>query len=305
VNRRIPNGMYGGVRGRELITPSYSIGNVGVSTRQINGASYHSSRLLCGREDHTLMSKYPSSTVTSKWTKTKWLIADDKLKKFVPKTKLFSRSSLESLTDRYKTVYFKPTNGTGGKDIARIQRKNSLFTVQIDSKKMKCNSTKDLYTKLKTMAKGSSYLLQQGIDLMTSNGHPFDLRVMIQKPKDKGWVPSAVFTKVGKKNKVVTNYHQGGKLAFLEETLKAAGYSARGITKAKEKLNHMGVSTGRCFSRHRKGFRELGLDVAIDSKGRYWILEVNTRPQFYPLKYMNDKRMYHRIVKYGKEYGRF
>jgi hypothetical protein len=25
MNRRIPNGTYGGVRGRELITPSYSI----------------------------------------------------------------------------------------------------------------------------------------------------------------------------------------------------------------------------------------------------------------------------------------
>ena len=251
------------------------------------------------------MSKYPSATVKSKWTKTKWLLADGQLKKFVPVTKLFSRSSLESFTDKYQTIYFKPTNGTGGKNIARIQRKNSVFTVQIDSKKMKFNSTKDLYTKLKTMAKGSSYLLQQGIDLMTSNGNPFDLRVMIQKSKAKGWVPSAVFAKVGKGNKVVTNYHQGGKLAFLRETLKAAGYSTEGITKAKEKLNKMGVTTGRCFTGYRKGFRELGLDVAIDSKGRYWILEVNTRPQFYPLKYMKDKSMYHRIVRYGKEYGRF
>jgi hypothetical protein len=49
------------------------------------------------------------------------------------------------------------------------------------------------------------------------------------------------------------------------------------------------------LDRNRKGFRELGLDVAIDKRGRFWILEVNTRPQFYPLKHMWNKQLYQRI----------
>ncbi|MGO4373811.1 hypothetical protein AB4Z21_24220 [Paenibacillus sp. MCAF20] len=35
-----------------------------------------------------------------------------------------------------------------------------------------------------------------------------------------------------------------------------------------------------------------------------WILEVNTKPQFYPLKKLGDKTMYNRIISYAKQYGR-
>ena len=66
----------------------------------------------------------------------------------------------------------------------------------------------------------------------------------------------------------------------------------------------MGVTVGNKFDQHLKGFRELGLDVAIDTEGIPWILEVNTRPQFYPLKNMKNKKLYNRIVSYSKQYGR-
>ncbi|MDF2671379.1 MAG: hypothetical protein K0R67_3685, partial [Paenibacillus sp.] len=35
------------------------------------------------------------------------------------------------------------------------------------------------------------------------------------------------------------------------------------------------------------------------------ILEVNTRPQFYPLKDKKDKTLYYRILSYAKQYGRY
>ncbi|MNR59562.1 Tubulin-tyrosine ligase family protein [compost metagenome] len=69
-------------------------------------------------------------------------------------------------------------------------------------------------------------------------------------------------------------------------------------------LKQLGVSVGHNFDQNFKGFRELGLDVAIDNKGKPWILEVNTRPQFYPLKNMSNRKLYKRIVDTGKQYGR-
>jgi glutathione synthase/RimK-type ligase-like ATP-grasp enzyme len=250
-----------------------------------------------------MMDKYKSASVKSKWAKTKWMIRDQNLKQYIPETGIYRKASLKRFAKKYKLIYFKPDFGTGGFHIARIERiKMNKFLVKSNSGKSVAQSVDSLHQCLNKMAKGKSYLLQRGIDLKHSGGHPFDLRVMIQK--SRGWVASAYFSKLGKRGKVATNYHQGGKLGYLEQTLRGAGYSKKDIAKTRKQLLKMGIHTGKCFDRHHKGFRELGLDVAIDRKNRFWILEVNTRPQFYPLKYMKNKTMYRTILKYGKEYGR-
>ncbi|WP_409347314.1 YheC/YheD family protein [Paenibacillus sp. MBLB4367] len=113
-----------------------------------------------------------------------------------------------------------------------------------------------------------------------------------------------MFTKIGKPAKVATNYHQGGQLRYFRQTLSGAGFGNSDIVRIEAELKNLGKSVGRLFNGRKKGFRELGLDVTLDKKGRAWILEVNTRPQFYPLKYFRDKSMYRRIMFYTKQYGR-
>lgn len=249
------------------------------------------------------MAKYKSASVKSKWTKTKWMLRDPGLKRYIPETAIYKKEALKRYVKKYRLIYFKPTGGTGGFNITRIERKNpNEFLVKNSSGKSIAHSVNTLHQRLHRSAKGRSYLLQQGIDLEQTGGRPFDIRVMLQKTK--GWIVSATFTKVGKRGKVATNYHQGGKLGYLEQTLRGAGYTDKEIAEARKELRKMGTRTGKCFDRYRKGFRELGLDVAIDRKGRFWVLEVNTQPQFYPLKYMKNKTMYKKILRYGKTYGR-
>jgi len=251
------------------------------------------------------MPRYKSTTEKSKWTKTKWLLKDPHLKKHVPATQKYSKSNLKKFVKRYQTVYYKPIYGTGGNGIAKVTRLgHKKYQVKSNSIHKITHSINSLHKKLKKISGSKSYILQRGIYLKLHKNRPFDVRVMVQKSKKEGWVPTAIFSKIGRKGKVATNYHQGGRLALLGETLRGAGYSESKIEKTRRKLKRMGIQSGRCFDRHRKGFRELGLDVAIDRKGRYWILEVNTRPQFYPLKHLKNKEPYRRIVKYGREYGR-
>ncbi|MFC5528063.1 YheC/YheD family protein [Cohnella yongneupensis] len=246
-----------------------------------------------------------SISVKSKWTKTKWLLADRALRQFVPETKLFTLSSLNDMTGRYKMVYFKPTGGSGGNGIARIVRTSSRkFRVKKDARTFETSSTGSLYGRLKRIARGRSYLLQKGIHLQTSGGRPFDFRMTMQKPEKGKWVPSVMFVKLGKPNTVVTNYHQGGKLALVGETLRRSGYSSGQIERYKMRLRTLGLQTARCFERRSPRFRELGLDVALDRTGRLWILEVNTRPNFYALKSLRDKSLFRTMVRYGKKYGR-
>ncbi|ANE48717.1 hypothetical protein SY83_04115 [Paenibacillus swuensis] len=246
-----------------------------------------------------------SISVKSKWTKTKWLLSDRNLTQYVPETKRFTRASLNEMTGRYKMVYFKPTNGTGGSGIARIVRTPSRkFRVKKDARMVEVTSVSSLYAHLLKIARGRSYLLQRGVYLQTSRGRPFDLRVTMQKTGGGKWVPTVMFVKLGKPNNVVTNYHQGGKLELIEQTLRRSGYNTAQIKQYQLKLKSLGMKTAHCFNRHSVKFKELGLDVALDRDGRLWILEVNTRPGFSALKSLGDKSLYRTIVRYGKTYGR-
>lgn len=79
--------------------------------------------------------KYKSLSVKSKWIKTKWLIKHRKLKKFIPRTMLFNSKNLDLMLSAFSTIYFKPTDGTGGADIFRIKRKDSGYQIHLNSVK--------------------------------------------------------------------------------------------------------------------------------------------------------------------------
>ncbi|CAM4424548.1 YheC/YheD family protein [Paenibacillus alkaliterrae] len=247
---------------------------------------------------------YSSTTVKSKWTKTKWLLKSAKIRTYMPETLRYSRGNLRSMLSRYSTVYFKPTGGTGGFNIVRITRLASGYRLQHSSETKRYKTFDALYEYLNKQARTRPYLLQKGIKLAATKGQPFDIRVMVQKSNKGSWKSTALFTKIGRPGKVATNYHQGGRLGYFRQTLSGAGFGTTAVRRKEQELKKLGESVGRIFDEHGNGFRELGLDVALDGKGNAWILEVNTRPQFYPLKHMTDKSMHRRIMEYARQYGR-
>lgn len=210
-----------------------------------------------------------------------------------------------AMLSAYPTVYFKPTDGSGGKNIIRIQKRAKGFQMQFKAVKSSFSTLNLLYDNLQSFSRHRPFLLQRGIPLARTNGNPFDIRVMIQKTDGGVWKCTAVFTKIGKSGMVATNYNQGGRIGFFQQTMAGAGYDKDSIKRMEARLEELGVTVGGIFDQRKTGFRELGLDVALSSSGRPWILEVNTRPQFYPLKNMKDKRMYNRILSYAKFYGRY
>lgn len=251
------------------------------------------------------MVKYRSSSISSKWLKTQWLVRQKDLRNHVPRTLRFNKHNLKSMLSAYSTVYFKPTSGSGGFNIVRIKKWKGGYQTQYNRARTTYSTLDRLYAMLSRFSKKRSFLLQKGIHLARTNGRPFDIRVMVQKTNKGAWLSTAIITKVGKPGKVATNYHQGGKLKLLRPTLSGAGYNRASIQHMEAKLKRLGVSVGKNFARRRKGFRELGLDVALDSKRKPWILEVNTRPEIYPIRKMRNKTLYRRIIFYAKQYGRY
>lgn len=249
--------------------------------------------------------RYKSTSIKSKWTKTKWLLQDAYTSKFVPHTMLFTRGNLGTMLERHTTVFFKPTGGSGGFRIYRIKKlADGGYMLQHNATKTYYSSMNALYARLRNRTGGDSYLLQRGIKLAKTGGRPFDIRVMVQKSNAGNWVSTAMFTKIGRRGKIATNYNQGGSIGHLRATLRGAGYNGDRIERKESELRQLGQAVGRLFDRRITGFKELGLDVALDGAGQSWILEVNTRPQYYPLNRSDYRSLYRRISRVSKQYGR-
>ncbi|MFD2614276.1 YheC/YheD family protein [Paenibacillus gansuensis] len=246
---------------------------------------------------------YSSRSVRSKWTKTKWLRQNRTLRRHIPHTSLFTKSNLDTMLNHYRLVYFKPTGGTGGQRIVRLKKTRQGWQSKYNFTVTTHRDRQMLYRYLRSFSKGNSFLLQKGIRLAKVHGRSFDIRVMMQKTNYGNWINSGLFTKIGHPGKVATNYNQGGTVGTVEAALSGAGFRRAAVRHKKAQLRQLGVAAGKVFSRKHRRFRELGLDVAMTPKGRLWILEVNTRPQYYPLK-ISHKKIYNRIRDYAKQYGR-
>lgn len=245
---------------------------------------------------------YRHDSISSKWTKTEWLLKNTELNQYIPETVLFNKSRLLTMLSTHRTVFFKPVNSFGGTNIIRIQKRSDGFQAQHLSTTWTYPKLQPLFMKLAHFAKGKPYLLQQGINLARSNGKPFDIRVMVQKTPSGDWVCTGMFAKVGIKGKIVTNVHQGGSLGYFDKTLDGAGFHSETIRQLESQLKELGVRVGKQFDLHGDRFHELGLDVALDNSGQPWILEVNTRPSIGPLKDLSDRSLYRKLLTYRKEY---
>ncbi len=241
--------------------------------------------------------------VFSKWKKTRTLQSSS-LKRFVPETAVFNYDHLKEMIARHKMVYVKPDKGTHGNGVMRAeQRSDTSFELRGGVSTQTFNSLDNLHAAIKSRIGNRTYLVQQGIRMMTHRGRKFDLRVLVQKNLDNKWETMSILGRKAAARKIVTNVSNGGKMETLAKLLHSRLNNAA-IRRLGRELEQLGISTGQQLGRSYKGLKELGLDIALDKSMHPWILEVNTKPAIYVYRTF-DPPAYRRIRRYAKAYGRF
>lgn len=238
-----------------------------------------------------------SKFVGSKWKKTIAIQKDSLVASCIPETVPMNKESLSRLLDRYGMVYIKPEHGSYGNGVMRVEKLKSGYRYQLNQKRNNYSSFRAMYTAILKDTKRKRYLVQRGINLLKYNGRPFDLRVMVQLSPSKQWETTGIIGRVAAKGKVVTNYHNGGEIVTAERLL------APHTKKVKAKLislAKLGVMTGRAMRKSFPNVYKIGLDVAMESELKPWILEVNTSPDPYIFLKHPDRRIFQKIRRYER-----
>lgn len=241
--------------------------------------------------------------IGSKWRKTVALMRSKPLRRLIPETTRYDRARLIKMLNRYGMVYVKPETGTHGKGVMRVARDGKNFRYQLGKQPRVFHSYGDMANELGKRVKGRRYLIQRGIRLLKHKGRAFDLRVMAQVNPGKKWETTGIIGRVAAPRKIVTNYHDGGKLVQVRRLLSGhMGKSAMSSTI--RRLESVGVLAGQAMRSRYSGIREVGVDVGLDRTLTPWIIEVNTSPDPYIFRKLPDPSVFRKIRKYQRAYRR-
>ncbi|WP_082311041.1 YheC/YheD family protein [Paenibacillus sp. FJAT-27812] len=244
--------------------------------------------------------------VTSKWAKSKIMLRSDYLRQYMPPAKLFTRESLHSMLSEYGMVYVKPVSGTKGNGVIRVERTNTPalgYRYQLGKKVMFSPTFGHLYLRLVRQKKNRKYLVQKGIHLLKHQRRRFDIRVMVQKNLRNDWEVTGIIGRLAHPGKIVTNYHSGGTPMALER-LMAEHASPSELEAFNNRLRKLSITVANNLQEAYPNLKELGVDIAIDTKLHPWILEVNTCPDLYIFRKLPDQSVFQKVYRYAVAYGR-
>ncbi|GIP36960.1 hypothetical protein J31TS4_02400 [Paenibacillus sp. J31TS4] len=234
----------------------------------------------------------------TKLGKAKYLLDHAELSLHVPDTASATKEELLWFLDKYRMVYVKPNNGTGGHGVLKVRvSRGGRYSYQVGKQKRTFSSYEELYRSLAKRLASRRHLVQRGIRLLRYDKRPFDIRVMIQKNLKGEWENTGIIARIAYPGKVVTNYHSGGTPIDVRIPLKPHIEEER-LEETVEKLEKFGHAIASYIGKGYPKVTAIGVDVALDRELRPWIIEVNTKPDPYIFKKLKDKSVFHRVIRY-------
>lgn len=235
--------------------------------------------------------------VVSKWTKNNVLLENELLQPYLPHMQLLTKQTLLEMLSFYPILYLKPDNGMKGKGIIRLTQQDAQFIVQTSDTNITIPTFEQLTHYLKRLIKDHKYLIQQGIPLLSYDEQPIDFRVLLQRPYDE-WVYAGLVGKLGEKNAITTNFASGGQaVRFREIIMQTLHMPYEEIKNLRDELKRISLLISDQLTSSYAGLRELGIDYAIDTEGKIWIIEVNTTPGHQLFKFLPNEKIYQQIVR--------
>jgi glutathione synthase/RimK-type ligase-like ATP-grasp enzyme len=210
---------------------------------------------------------------------------DAALHKYLPEShSLQSYTLLKSMCSKYNVVFLKPVRGSLGKGIIRLNRVGvdhwqASYATLGGTKKQSFNSLAKLFSSIAGKMRTVRYLLQQGLTLIEIGGRPVDFRALTQKNASGKWMVTSIVSRTAGTHHFVSNLARGGTLSTVRESIVKSNLPAIHRNAISSRLQKAALEIAKGVdSSIPAHFGELGIDLAVDTAGRVWLLEVNSKP---------------------------
>jgi glutathione synthase/RimK-type ligase-like ATP-grasp enzyme len=191
-------------------------------------------------------------------------------------------SSLEKMLTFYQDVFIKGINGSKGRYIMRIKKRDDGFHMQQNSFSTENLLTfptyPALYKQIRTWCNSPAYLVQETIPFLTVEEKPLDFRFLCHQNRDREWELISSVARIAAREQFVANVDQGGRIEkplLVLQTLFSPQKSAAIMKEMKE----LCINSSYLLADSLEGqFAELGIDVGVDERGKPWLIEINSKP---------------------------
>lgn len=204
---------------------------------------------------------------------------------YLPESHLFRNfSMLKKMCARHPIVFLKPVTGSLGKGIIRIVKLDNgaylTMTTNIGGiRKHNHDSLLKLFASLSGKMKTTRYQIQQGLHLMELERRPVDFRALVQKNVFGKWNVTSVVARTAGSQHFVSNLARGGSLSSVKDAIARSNLTIDMKKKVSLRLKQASLDIAQAIDTQIPyHFGELGIDLAVDTAGKIWLLEVNSKP---------------------------
>ncbi len=215
----------------------------------------------------------------------------------VPETRKFGRSSLLAMLKKYPEVFIKPEDGSIGRGIIKVKTLSSgNYTCAEASAAAPWwygpYRYDQLFKRLLNLGvTESNHLVQQSINLARYRDRLFDLRTQVQKNHQGEWVLTGAAVRIAGKNRFVTHIPNGGKAAVFKEVISKVFTEQEVQQYIYRQLDQIAAIVPEYLEKSLGlNLAILSMDIGIDTEGKMWLLEVNSKPSSFD---ENDIRQRH------------
>jgi hypothetical protein len=255
---------------------------------------FHSSPKLIKKLIKLTNGKLFNSYRFTKYELYEYVRINKELCSYLPPTQLLTKfEQVRKFIDSHPKVILKPIDLSRGRGICIIERFNNNYKISdyrykdpLISVLNDNEALENFFTLNQSLF--DKYIIQKYLSLARIGSSLFDVRVVMQKLKDKSWGCTGIECRVSI-NSLLTNISRGGYALSLDEAL------SRSFTGDYElipqQINEFCQKFCVFMDALGEHFAEFGIDIAIDTDKNLWFIEANVFPSFKGFKLI-DRHTY-------------
>ncbi len=219
----------------------------------------------------------------NKWESYQRLLDQEHLLPYLPETELLlSPQNLENFLLKYEKIFLKPIHGSQGKKIIRIEHSEAEYfldytTFSRDIERV-YPTILELYKAIKSRISKQAFIVQKGINLLRFQDRIIDFRFLCHLNSKNQWKVTSSVARLSSPNEFVSNIARGGEIQKVNYILRKT-LDPKVANDANKLLHELALEVAASVGQSEDElFGELGIDLALDTLAKPWIIEINTKP---------------------------